>query len=68
MKDVDPVKTQPRQTAFERCPDGLTMRPNSLDGTRTLVPTTTLAGFSFCRTRPRFFSDSPSPYCTAVSK
>ena len=21
MKDVDPVKTQPRQTAFERCPD-----------------------------------------------
>src|SRR5439155_23561771 len=23
MKDVDPVKTQPRQTAFERYPDGV---------------------------------------------
>ena len=23
MKDVDPVKTQPRQAAFERCPDGV---------------------------------------------
>ncbi len=23
MKDVDPVKTQPRQTAFERCRDGI---------------------------------------------
>jgi hypothetical protein len=29
------------------------MRPNSLGGNGTLVPTATLAGFSFCKTRPR---------------
>src|SRR4029077_3264468 len=44
------------------------MRPKSPLGSRTLVPTTTLAGLSVCRTRPRFFSDSPLPYCTAVFK
>ena len=43
------------------------MRPNSVDGIRTLVPTTTF-GFSFASTRPRFFSDSPLPYIAAVSK
>jgi hypothetical protein len=35
---------------------------------QTFVPMTALGGFSCCRTRPRFFSDSPLPYCTAVSK
>ena len=44
------------------------MPPKSRLGSRTLVPTATLAGLSLCRTRPRFFSDSPLPYCTAVSK
>src|SRR5262245_62018772 len=44
------------------------MRPKSPLGNRTLVPTATLAGLSLCRTRPRFLSDSPLPYCTAVSK
>ena len=36
-------------------------------GTRTLVPTTTSI-FRALRMRPRFSSDSPMPYCGAVSK
>ena len=44
------------------------MRPKLALGNRTLVPTTALGGLSCCRMRPRFFSDSPLPYCTAVSK
>src|SRR5262245_55436018 len=43
------------------------MLPKSPLGSRTLVPTARLAGLSLCRTRPRFFSDSPLPYCTVVS-
>ncbi len=44
------------------------MRPKSEAGSRTLVLTIAFTGFSCLSVRPRFLSDSPLPYCTAVSK
>jgi hypothetical protein len=45
VEDVDPIEVQSRTTASA-------MPPKSALGSRTLVPTATLAGLSLCRTLP----------------
>jgi len=68
MKDVD----SGQDAVAPDCLGAISLRRprygRPLGGNRTLVPTATLAGFKVLQTRPRFFSDSPLPYCTAVSK
>ena len=54
--------------ASSDCVTVCAMRPNSVDGMSTLVATQASAGFSVLSARPRFCSDAPSPYATAVSK
>ena len=49
VEDVDVVHAEPPQAAVQRRRDGAAMRPNSAGGSRTLVPTIALAGFSVAR-------------------
>ena len=68
VKDVDPLQTQPLQASVKRRTDGVG-NAGEIEGSQPyLRANDCVGGFQFLENAAKIFSDSPSPYATAVSK
>ena len=68
VEDIDPIEAESRQTAFERLRHGLGNAAEVAARQPDLGADGHVGRVEPLQMRPRFFSDSPLPYCTAVSK